>query len=66
MISQTLGKKLVRVHLKDGSPSIEGLLISDRGRNLKLLGAKLVPGNEAMDGMTVIPRENVVCWQTLD
>lgn len=62
---QLLGKKTIRLHLKDGR-TFEGLLLSRFGRHITLAQAKTF--DEAaniteLDGLTIIPRENVAFWQ---
>lgn len=68
MIFPLLGKPTVRVHMTTTEASIEGVLIHKGARELRLLNARMWTAPDAsheLDGITVIPREHVICYQTL-
>lgn len=68
MIFPLLGKPTVRVHLTTTDASIEGVLMHKGARELRLIGARMIDGPDSsrqLDGLVVIPREHVVCWQSL-
>lgn len=68
MIFPLLGKPTVRVHMTTTDASIEGVLIHKGARELRLIAARMWTAPDAshqLDGVTVIPRETVVCWQNL-
>ncbi len=61
-------KKLVRVHLKDNGPSLEGFLTRLPGRYV-LKRPKVLEGESAtvsLEGDVEIPSRNVQFWQTID
>ena len=62
-----LRKKLVRIHLKDGGPSLEGFL-SRWGHVYVLRRPKILEGEDqtvTLEGDVEIPKANVQFWQVL-
>jgi len=61
------GRKLVRIHQKDGLPSIEGVLVGVAAKRYILLSASILGDGGATElaGHVEIPRENVMLVQVL-
>lgn len=60
--------RLVRLHLKDDRPSIEGFLRWRPGSHYRLLKASVFEAEDrshSIDGETWVPRENVLFLQKL-
>ncbi len=61
------GRKLVRIHQKDGLPSIEGVLVGVAAKRYILLSASILGDGGATElaGHVEIPKENVMLVQVL-
>ena len=68
LFTNLLGKKRVRMHLKDDAPSIEGILMSSGGGNYTLVAAKAITGETesySLEGTVVIQKKQVLFFQVL-
>lgn len=62
-------KRRYALHMKDNSPTIEGLLIKRGRRHFTLIVAEIVQDadtSHALPGHVEVPRENVFCLQRID
>ena len=63
-----LVKKRVALHMKDNTPTIEGLLVGQSRREFVLISAEILQDTETthqLGGHVRVPRENVYCVQEL-
>ena len=61
-------RRRVRLHLKDGSPSIEGILFGTVDGHYLLKAARLLKGPEetlSLQGDVEVPRQNVLFLQRI-
>lgn len=61
-------KRLVRLHLQDGAPSIEGFLLGQAAGHYQLAAPKLLEAQERtleLAGEAWVPRERVLYVQVL-
>ena len=61
-------KRRYAFHMKDGMPTIEGILIHRRRRHFVLIGAEILQdanSTHELAGHVEIPRENVFCLQEI-
>lgn len=57
------------LHMKDGSPTIEGLLVKRGRREFTLIAAEILQDADTthdLPGHVEVPRENVFCLQRVD
>ncbi len=69
MVWNVKGKRLVRLHLKDGAPSLEGILVGYWDYHYILLAPKLLEAEGAtvsMDGHLEVPSARVLFVQVLN
>lgn len=62
------GNRLVRLHLANNEPTVEGVLVSSKGGHYLLLAPKLMPDNQEsfnLQGTVRVPRERVLLIQEL-
>lgn len=63
-----LVKKRVALHMKDNTPTIEGLLVNASRREFVLINAEILQDAQSthpLGGHVRVPRENVYCLQEL-
>lgn len=61
-------KHRVALHMNNGSPTIEGLLVKNGRREYHLLGATILQDTEttqSLNGRVEVPREHVYCVERL-
>jgi hypothetical protein len=61
-------KRKYALHMKDGSPTIEGLLVKRAQRHFVLINAEILQDRDStqeLGGRVEIPRENVYCLQEI-
>ena len=59
-------KRKVRVHLKDATESLDGILVERPGQFYRLARAAVVVADnvsQPIEGDTYVPAENVLFWQ---
>lgn len=57
------------LHMKEGQPTLEGLLVKNGRRDFELIAAQIVQDAETshdLPGVVKVPRENVYCLQRID
>lgn len=62
-------KRRYALHMKDGMPTIEGLLVSRGRRRYLLIAAQILETEErshTLAGHVEVPRENVYCLQVIE
>lgn len=61
------GRKLARIHLRNGAPSVEGILVGAAGGRYVLLTPRVLQDPEPADltGHLEVPKENVIFIQVL-
>lgn len=61
------GRRLVRIHQKDGLPSIEGVLVGVAAKRYVVLSAVMLGDGGATElaGHVEVPKENVMLVQVL-
>lgn len=61
-------RKLVRLHMRDAAPSVEGVLLSRWGGHYRVANPKLLESPEVtheLDGELFVPRERVLYVQVI-
>lgn len=61
------GRKLARLHLRDGAPSVEGILVGAAAGRYVVLTPKVLHDSESAEltGHLEVPKENVIFIQVL-
>jgi hypothetical protein len=64
-----VAKRRYALHMKDNSPTIEGLLVKRGRREYTLIAAEILQDADTthpLPGHVEVPRENVYCLQRVD